>query len=155
MNGVSNRGESCHHLPPAFLKGGLALCRKQITFGVESNNLLKGKIPLRVHAGRSTNRGAAEVSVKPRQRHLKCRELRPHCVKCTGEPKLICIPLSSRKPKHRLGFHWYRHCTIHNTQFRCVQPQRIHGHRNQDREEQLGTGQPLGGQAILVSTSAS
>lgn len=150
MNGVSNRGESCHHLPPAFLKGGLALCRKQITFGVESNNLLKGKIPLRVHAGRSTNWGAAEVSVKPRQRHLK---LRPHCVKCTGEPKLICIALS-RKPKHRPGFHWYRHCTIHRTE-RCVQPQRIHGHINQDREEQLGTGQPLGGQAILVSTSAS
>lgn len=150
MNGVGDGGKSCHHLPPAFLKGGLALCRKQITFGVESNNLLKGKIPLRVHAGRSTNRGAAEVSVKPRQRHLK---LRPHCVKCTGEPKLICIPLS-RKPKHRPGFHWYRHCTIHRTE-RCVQPQRIHGHRNQDREEQLGTGQPLGVQAILVSTSAS
>lgn len=50
--------------------------------------------------------------------------------------------------------HWYRHCTIHRTE-RCVQPQRIHGHINQDREEQLGTGQPLGVQAILVSTSAS
>ena len=96
---------------PSAPKEGFAHCRKQMGSGAESNSFPKGK--------KST---PAECTDDPAQ--SCCRQCDIWAKSFWGpssldhamlsihvSPNLNCIPLSSRKPKHRPGSPWYRHHT--------------------------------------------